>query len=51
MENLEKLGIIEDSAAFDKYLVDNNYAGRIIIGDFELSSDNSFKEIAEAITE
>ncbi|MBE5936406.1 MAG: endolytic transglycosylase MltG [Lachnospiraceae bacterium] len=50
-ENLEKLGIIEDSAAFDKYLVDNNYAGRIIIGDFELSSDNSFKEIAEAITE
>ncbi len=43
-------GIIDDKQAFQKYLDDNNYSSYIQIGTFTVSSDMSFKEIAEIIT-
>lgn len=47
---LERAHIIEDAAKFDVYMKDYGYAGKIQIGTFELSSDMSFKEIAEVLT-
>lgn len=43
-------GIIDDSAKFVKYLEDNNYSPYIQLGTFEVTSDMSYKELAETIT-
>ncbi|WP_301107396.1 hypothetical protein [Sporosarcina sp.] len=47
---LERAHIIEDAAKFDNYMKDYGYALKIQIGTFELSSNMTFKEIAEILT-
>ncbi|WP_096270594.1 hypothetical protein [Paucisalibacillus globulus] len=47
---LEANGIIDDAAEFISYLEDEGYAVRIQLGEFQLSSDMSYFEIAEALT-
>jgi len=49
-EKLERLGVIDDSKAFDKYLVDNGYANRISVGSFQIPSGSSYEWIAKKIT-
>ncbi|MEN2765978.1 hypothetical protein [Ornithinibacillus xuwenensis] len=49
-DELEANGIIDDAAAFIAYLEDEGYALRIQLGDFTVSSDMSYYEIAEALT-
>lgn len=44
--SLKALGLIDDSVAFNKYLVNNGYASRIRIGTFELQKGQSYAEIA-----
>src|SRR5690625_2956319 len=43
-------GIIDDRQAFLDYLNDNDYSSYVQIGTFTVSSDMSFKELAEIIT-
>lgn len=50
-QDLESLGIIDDSEAFDKYLVDNDYAQKIKVGSFKLTPGISYEELANMITE
>ncbi|WP_042145939.1 hypothetical protein [Paucisalibacillus sp. EB02] len=47
---LEANGIIDDAAEFISYLEDEGYAVRIQLGEFQLTSDMSYFEIAEALT-
>ncbi|WP_036688036.1 hypothetical protein [Paucisalibacillus globulus] len=47
---LESNGIIDDTAKFISYLEDEGYAVRIQLGEFQLTSDMSYFEIAEALT-
>ncbi|PAV29057.1 hypothetical protein CIL05_13870 [Virgibacillus profundi] len=47
---LEDNQIIEDSNEFNQYLNDQDYGLKIQIGEYELTSDLSFYEIAEIIT-
>ena len=47
---LESAGIIDDSEEFNDYLCDNGYASNIQNGKFTITSDMSYKEIAETIT-
>ena len=47
---LSAMGIIQDAADFDKYLVDNGYANRIVVGTFEIPMNASYEEIARIIT-
>ena len=47
---LEKAGVIENADALVQYLADINKANYIDIGTYTLSSDMSFKEIADIIT-
>ncbi|MFS0672820.1 hypothetical protein [Ornithinibacillus sp. 179-J 7C1 HS] len=47
---LESNGIIDSSSEFISYLEDEGYANRIQLGQFTLSSDMSYFEIAEALT-
>ncbi len=49
-EKLERLGVIDDAKAFDKYLVDNGYANRISVGTFQIPSGSSYEWIAKKIT-
>ncbi len=49
-QELEKMGIIDSSADFDKYLVDNGYSDIIRSGTYDVSPDDSFHDIAEKIT-
>lgn len=49
-EILFKNKIIEDELAFKNYLEDNGYSSKIQLGEFEITSDMSFAEIAEIIT-
>ncbi|MCJ0930855.1 endolytic transglycosylase MltG [Virgibacillus halodenitrificans] len=46
---LEEKKIIKDSGKFDKYLEKENYSEKVQIGEFEVSSDMSFYELAEKI--
>lgn len=41
--------IIDDATKFNKFLEDEGYSRYIQLGDFELSSDMSYEEIAEVI--
>lgn len=49
-KELEKMGIIGSATDFDKYLVDNGYSDVIRSGTYDVSPDDSFKDIAEKIT-
>lgn len=48
--SLESLGIIEDAAAFNAYLTDNDLSGKIQIGEHRLDSSMDFETIAQKIT-
>ncbi len=47
---LEENNIIEDAFEFDQYLEKNDYSKYVQLGEFKVSSDMNFKEIAEEIT-
>lgn len=47
---LEDNDIIDDAAEFNRYIEDEDYSQRVQIGEFELTSDMSMYEVAEAIT-
>lgn len=47
---LESAGIISNYKEFDDYLCDNGYASNIQNGEFTITSDMSYKQIAETIT-
>lgn len=49
-KTLEKEKIIKDALDFNQYMESNNYSPYLQIGEFELTSDMSHKEIAKAIT-
>lgn len=47
---LEKMGIIDDASAFDKYLTENGYSGVINSGTYDVSPEDSYHDLAEKIT-
>lgn len=47
---LEANGVIENSAEFIRYLEDEGYVARIQLGEFTITSDMSYFEVAEALT-
>ncbi|MCF3941776.1 endolytic transglycosylase MltG [Oceanobacillus alkalisoli] len=47
---LEEEGLIDDAAAFNEYLIDNDYSLRVQMGDHELEHGLSEYEIAEQLT-
>lgn len=47
---LEDMGIVDSASKFNKYLEDNGYSGVIRSGTYDLSPDDTYKEIAEKIT-
>lgn len=49
-KNLKKAGIVEDAAAFDRFLCNNGYDKKIITGTYEIPYGASEKEIAKIIT-
>lgn len=49
-QELQELGVIDDAASFDKYLMDNGYSNRINTGSYEVSPDDTFDELAKKIT-
>lgn len=49
-KELEKLGIIEDSKKFDKYLNQNGYSNSINSGTYNVSVDDTYEELAKKIT-
>ena len=51
LENiLEKKGIIQNAKEFNDFLLGNEYANRIRVGQYKVKSTNSFEEIAIIIT-
>lgn len=49
-KNLKKAGIVEDAAAFDRFLCNNGYDKKIITGTYEIPHGASEEEIAKIIT-
>lgn len=49
-KNLKRAGIVEDAAAFDKFLCNNGYDKKIITGTYEIPYGASEEEIAKIIT-
>ena len=47
--SLKALGIIDDSAKFNRFLVSNGYASRIKVGTVELQAGQSYAEIASKL--
>ena len=47
--SLKALGIIDDSAKFNRYLVSNGYSTRIKVGTVELQAGQSYAEIASKL--
>ena len=47
---LQEKGVISNSTEFDSYLKENGYSKIIAVGNYEIDSDLTFKEIAEIIT-
>ncbi|WP_241558791.1 endolytic transglycosylase MltG [Oceanobacillus halophilus] len=47
---LEENKIIKESSEFNEYLIDNDYHLKVQLGEVEVSSDMSFYELAEALT-
>ena len=50
-QKLQELGLIEDAAEFDTYLVKNGYASRIRVGEHTLKKGMEYHDIAEAISD
>lgn len=48
--SLKSLGLIDNGAEFNKYLVNNGYADKIKVGTFELRIGQSYAEIAAELT-
>ena len=46
----QKAGLVENAEEFDKYLMKNGYASKIMIGSYEIFVGATYKEIAEIIT-
>lgn len=49
-DELERLGVIDDANAFDKYLVKNGYSNVINSGTYDVSPEDSYHDLAEKIT-
>lgn len=49
-KNLKKAGIVEDAAAFDRFLCNNGYDKKIITGTYEIPYGACEEEIAKIIT-
>lgn len=49
-DKLEKEGVIDDSDKFVDYMKDNDYAGKIMAGEYQFEEDEDFSEIAKMIT-
>ena len=49
-KNLKKAGLVEDAAAFDRFLCNNGYDKKIITGTYEIPYGASEEEIAKIIT-
>lgn len=49
-QNLQKMGLVEDADALDKYLIKNGYAQRIRVGEHTLKYGMEYQDIAEAIS-
>lgn len=49
-KNLKRAGIVEDAAAFDRFLCNNGYDKKIITGTYEIPYGASEEEIAKIIT-
>ena len=50
-QKLQELGLIENAARFDDYLIENGYANRIRVGTHKLTKGMDSKAIAEAISD
>ncbi|MBR1597437.1 MAG: hypothetical protein IJ661_00830 [Lachnospiraceae bacterium] len=50
-QELEKLGLIDDAAKFDDYLIENGYANRISVGTHKLTKGMDYHTIAELISD
>ncbi len=47
---LESLGVIDDAAAFDRYLIENGYSNVIRSGTYDVSPEDSYQDLAKKIT-
>ena len=47
---LSKEKIVKDQQEFETYLIDNDYHTKIQVGSFRLTSEMTFKQIAETLT-
>lgn len=47
---LQAMGVIEDAADFDQYLIRNGYAERLVVGTFEIPAGATYEQIAQIIT-
>lgn len=47
---LAEAGLIEDAAAFDRYLIENGYSKRICVGAYEIEPGTDEEQIAKIIT-
>lgn len=50
-QKLEELGLIDDAAKFDDFLIANGYADRISVGTHRITKGMDYKEIAELISD
>lgn len=50
-QTLKEMGMIEDAAQFDNYLIEKGYASRIRVGTHSLTKGMDFHAIAEAISD
>ncbi|WP_243386321.1 endolytic transglycosylase MltG [Bacillus kexueae] len=46
----ESAGVVDSASEFSKYLIEHEYHTRVQIGTFEVKTDMSFYQLAEAIT-
>ena len=47
---LESLGVIDDAAAFDRYLIENGYSNVIRSGTYDVSPEDSYQDLAKKNT-
>lgn len=49
-QRLNELGVIDDAAGFNRYLVENGYAGKIRIGTYTFTTGMSYADVATIIS-
>lgn len=49
-EKLASLGVIDNASSFNKYLTDQGYAGRLVVGTYKLTPGEDYDSIARKIT-